>query len=143
VGAGKAVISTPYWYAEELLAEGRGLLVPFGDAPALADQVLYLLDNETERHAMRKRAYLFGRDMLWPEVARRYMESFEKARQERRHQPRPVLMARTLDREQGQLPLLNLAHLQGLTDDTGLLQHAIFTVPNYAEDIPPMTTPAP
>jgi len=133
VGAGKAVISTPYWYAEELLAEGRGLLVPFGDPHALADQVLYLLDNETERHAMRKRAYMYGREMLWPEVARRYMESFEKARQERRHQSRPVLMARTLDRERGQLPLLNLAHLQRLTDDTGLIQHAIFTVPNYAQ----------
>lgn len=133
VGAGKAVISTPYWYAEELLAEERGLLVPFGDSQAIADQVLNLLKNETERHAMRKRAYLFGRDMLWPEVARRYMKSFEKARQERRHQSRPVLRARTLDREQGQLPLLDLAHLQRLTDDTGLLQHAIFTVPNYAE----------
>jgi glycosyltransferase involved in cell wall biosynthesis len=133
VGAGKAVISTPYWYAEELLAEGRGLLVPFGDSTAIAEQVLNLLANETERHAMRKRAYLFGRDMLWPEVARRYMESFEKARLERRYRSRPVLMARTLDREQGQLPLLNLAHLQRLTDDTGLIQHAIFTVPNYAE----------
>ncbi len=133
VGAGKAVISTPYWYAEELLADGRGSLAPFGDAPALAKQVLYLLDNETERHAMRKRAYRFGRDMIWPEVARRYMESFEKARLERRRQTRPVWMARTLDREQGLLPLLNLAHLQRLTDDTGLIQHAIFTVPNYAE----------
>jgi hypothetical protein len=133
VGAGKAVISTPYWYAEELLDEGRGLLVPFGDAPAIAEQVLELLKNETERHAMRKRAYLFGRAMLWPEVARHYMESFEKARLERRYQARPVLMARTLDREQGQLPLLNLAHLQRLTDDTGLIQHAIFIVHNYAE----------
>lgn len=133
VGAGKAVISTPYWYAEELLAEERGLLVPFGDSQAIADQVLNLLENETERHAMRKRAYLFGRDMLWPEVARRYMQSFEKARLERRYQSRPVLKARTLDREQGQLPLLDLAHLQRLTDDTGLLQHAIFSVPNYAE----------
>ena len=133
VGAGKAVVSTPYWYAEELLAEGRGLLVPFGDSQAIADQVLNLLDNETERHAMRKRAYLFGRDMIWPEVAHRYMESFEKARRERRHHSRPALRARTLDREQGKLPLLKLDHLQRLTDGTGLLQHAIFTVPNYAE----------
>ena len=132
VGAGKAVVSTPYWYAEELLADGRGLLVPFGDSQAIANQVLNLLANETERHAMRKRAYLFGRDMIWPEVAHRYMESFEKARRERRHHSRPF-RARTLDREQGKLPLLKLDHLQRLTDDTGLLQHAIFTVPNYTE----------
>ncbi|MBI2228690.1 MAG: glycosyltransferase family 4 protein, partial [Deltaproteobacteria bacterium] len=85
LGAGKAVISTPYWYAEEMLAEQRGALVPFRDAAALAEKVIELLDNETQRHAMRKRAYLFGRDMIWPQVARRYMESFERARAERRH----------------------------------------------------------
>jgi hypothetical protein len=132
VGAGKPVISTPYWYAEELLADGRGILVPFGDAQAIADGVLNLLDNETERHAMRKRAYLYGREMIWPEVARRYMESFERAKQERRHQSRPFKI-RTLDREQGGLPLLKLDHLHRLSDDTGLFQHAIFTVPNYSE----------
>jgi hypothetical protein len=65
VGAGKAVISTPYWYAEEMLAEERGALVPFSDPQALADQVVDLLGNESKRHAMRKRAYLFGRDMIW------------------------------------------------------------------------------
>ncbi len=85
VGAGKAVISTPYWYAEEMLADGRGALVPFRDPAALADQVISLLDNESQRHAMRKKAYIFGRDMIWPQVASRYMESFERARAERRH----------------------------------------------------------
>ncbi len=69
LGAGKAVISTPYWYAEEMLADGRGTLVPFNDPAALAEQVIDLLDNEAERHAMRKRAYLFGREMIWPQVA--------------------------------------------------------------------------
>ncbi len=68
VGAGKAVISTPYWYAEELLAEDRGVLVPFRNPAALAEQVLDLFENETKRHAMRKRAYLYGRDMVWPQV---------------------------------------------------------------------------
>jgi glycosyltransferase involved in cell wall biosynthesis len=85
LGAGKAVISTPYWYAEEMLAEERGALVPFRDPAALAEQVINLLDNEAGRHAMRKRAYLFGRKMIWPQVARLYMESFERARVERRH----------------------------------------------------------
>lgn len=80
VGAGKAVISTPYWYAEEVLADERGALVPFRDPLALAEQVIDLLDNEAKRHAMRKRAYMFGREMIWPQVARRYMDSFERAR---------------------------------------------------------------
>src|SRR5213593_3914745 len=77
VGAGKAVISTPYWYAEELLAEGRGVLVPFRDSSAIAQRVIELLDNQTEFNAIRKRAYLCGREMIWPAVARQYMESFQ------------------------------------------------------------------
>ena len=77
LGAGKAIISTPYWYAEEMLGEERGTLVPFQDPPALAEAVINLLDNESQRHAMRKRAYLFGRSMIWSQVAQRYMESFE------------------------------------------------------------------
>ena len=70
LGAGKAVLSTPYWHAEELLADGRGALFPFGDSSTLAAQVLDLLDHEAKRHAMRKKAYLFGREMIWPKVAR-------------------------------------------------------------------------
>lgn len=133
VGAGKAVISTPYWYAEELLADGRGLLVPFRDSQAIAEQVLYLLNNEAERHAMRKRAYLYGREMVWPKVAARYMESFERARQARAYSPRAVFVARTLDTRPAELPLLNLDHVRLMTDNTGMLQHALFTVPNYSE----------
>jgi len=133
VGAGKAVVSTPYWYAEELLADGRGVLVPFGDPQALAAKVLELLDNDAERHAMRKRAYLFARQMIWPVVATRYMETFETARQDRLRHPRPAFMAKTLDQRPAELPVLNLAHLRMLTDDTGILQHAIFAVPNYSE----------
>jgi len=83
VGAGKAVISTPYWYAEEMLADERGMLVPFQAPAALAETVNDLLDNPAKRHAMRKRAYLYGRDMIWPEVSRRYMETFQQARNER------------------------------------------------------------
>src|SRR5690606_7348279 len=79
LGMGKAVISTPYWYAEELLADDRGLLVPFGSPEAIAQGVTRLLENETERHAMRKRAYMDGREMTWPVVAEQYMNSFRKA----------------------------------------------------------------
>ena len=133
VGAGKAVISTPYWYAEELLADERGALVPFSDPQALADQVIDLLANESKRHAMRKRAYLFGRNMIWPQVARGYMQSFERARAEHRHVAAAGFAVKPLDKRAGELPPLKLDHLQHLTDDTGIFQHAIFTIPNYRE----------
>jgi len=133
LGAGKAVISTPYWYAEEMLAEERGALVPFRDPAALAEQVIDLLDNEAKRHGMRKRAYLFGREMIWPQVARRYMESFQRARAERRHFTHPGFVVKALDKRPVELPPLKLDHLRRMTDDTGMFQHAIFTVPNYHE----------
>ncbi len=133
LGAGKAVISTPYWYAEEMLAEERGALVPFRDPAALAAQVIDLLDNEAKRHAMRKRAYLFGREMVWSNVAHRYMESFQRARAERRHFTPPGFPAKALDKHLGELPPLKLDHLHHMTDKTGMLQHAIFTVLNYRE----------
>jgi glycosyltransferase involved in cell wall biosynthesis len=133
VGAGKAVISTPYWYAEEMLADERGALVPFRDPVALAEQVIDLLDNEAKRHGMRKRAYLYGREMIWPQVARRYMESFQRARAERRHFTPPGFVVKPLDERPAELPPLKLDHLRRMTDDTGMFQHAIFTVPNYHE----------
>jgi glycosyltransferase involved in cell wall biosynthesis len=133
LGAGKAIISTPYWYAEEMLADERGVLVPFRDPPALAAQVIDLLDNETKRHAMRKRAYLFGRDMIWPQVARRYLESFARARAEKRNFTSNVFAVKPLDKRPAELPPLKLDHLRHMTDDTGMLQHALFTLPNYRE----------
>jgi glycosyltransferase involved in cell wall biosynthesis len=133
LGAGKAVISTPYWYAEEMLANKRGVLVPFKNPAALADQVINLLDNESKRHAMRKRAYLYGRDMIWPQVAQRYMESFDRARAERRHFIPSGFVVKPLDQRPSELPPLKLDHLYHLTDDTGIIQHATFIVPNYKE----------
>ena len=133
LGAGKAVISTPYWYAEEMLAEERGVLTPFNDPVALAANVNDLLDNEAKRHAMRKRAYMYGRSMIWPQVAERYMESFERARAERRNFSAPGFTAKALDKSSGELPPLKLDHLRHMTDETGMLQHAVFTIPNYNE----------
>lgn len=131
VGAGKAVISTPYWYAEELLAEGRGLLIPFRDSAAIADRILYLLEHEAERHAMRRKAYQLGRDMIWKHVAQQYMASFERARDERLMHPRGVVKPR--GKRPMELPDLDLTHLRTLTDDSGIIQHATFAVPNYDE----------
>ncbi len=133
VGAGKAIISTPYWHATELLAEGRGALVPFGDSTAIANKVGELLDDEAARHAMRKRAYLYGRDMVWKKVAQSYMRSFVRARTDRRQSPRAVYSGRVMERTLDTLPAINLDHLERMTDHTGLLQHAVFSVPNYHE----------
>jgi glycosyltransferase involved in cell wall biosynthesis len=133
LGAGKAVVSTPYWYAQEMLADDRGVLVPFRDPAALAREVTDLLDHEARRHAMRKRAYLFGRDMVWPQVARRYMQTFERARAERRHFAQAEFAVKPLDQRGEELPPLKLEHLQHMTDETGILQHAVFTIPNYRE----------
>ncbi len=131
VGCGKAVISTPYWHAEELLADGRGILVPFRDAAAIAKAVNRLLDDEIERHAIRKRAYLYSRHMIWPEVARCYLESFRRAREAGTSRTRVAMP--TLGQRPDELPMLKLDHLKRLTDDTGILQHATYTVPNYNE----------
>ena len=133
VGAGKAVVSTPYWHAEEMLAEGRGVLVPFRDSKAIANAVTGLIKNDVERHAMRKRAYLFGNGMVWSNVAHLYMESFQKARAERRGARRQVAATRSQEKRPIELPALNLDHLRRLSDDTGMLQHAVFTVPSYPD----------
>jgi glycosyltransferase involved in cell wall biosynthesis len=83
MGAGKAIISTPYWHAAELLDDGRGTLVPFENPAAIADAAIDLLDNDAKRHAMRKRAYLYAREMVWSRVAQSYMRSFSRAQAHR------------------------------------------------------------
>lgn len=133
LGAGKAVISTPYWYAEEVLADDRGVLIPFHNPDKLAEAVIDLLDNEPKRDAMRKRAYMFGRQMIWSKVAQSYMESFERARAKRRHSSPSSFVVKPLDQRPGELPPLKLEHLWHMTDDTGIFQHATFTIPNYHE----------
>jgi len=133
VGAGKPVISTPYWYAQELLDDNRGVLVPFNDFEAIAAQVIFLLENSVQRHAMRKRCYLLGREMIWPVVAKGYLKCFESAYEERMRRRHAIFVAKTLSQRPPDLPLLNLSHLFALTDDTGILQHSVSIVPNYNE----------
>jgi glycosyltransferase involved in cell wall biosynthesis len=133
LGAGKAIISTPYWHAIELLDDRRGALVPFQNPDAIAQKTVELLDTPAIRHAMRKRAYLFAREMIWKRVAQGYMESFSRVRSDRMASPRVQFSARTTPKSLNQLPALNLGHLNRMTDDTGMLQHAIFTVANRGE----------
>ena len=132
MGTGKAVISTPYWYATEMLADDRGRIVPFHDPGALAEQIIELLDNDVERHAMRKKAYLFSRDAVWKEVSRKYLRLFSEVRQIRTRNPRPrhsyVDSIKAITKFE--LPDIKLDHLKAFTDDTGILQHANHTIPD-------------
>jgi len=133
LGAGKAIISTPYWHAIELLDDHRGALVPFQNPAAIAQKTIELLDTPAIRHAMRKRAYLFAREMVWKRVAQGYMESFAHVRSDRMQNPKVQFSARMTAKSLDQLPELNLNHLHQMTDDTGMLQHAIFNIPNRSE----------
>ena len=133
LGAGKAIISTPYWHATELLNDNRGVLVPFENPGAIADAAIELLDNEVSRHSMRKRAYLYARDMVWNKVAQSYMSTFVRARSDRMQTPRIAFSDLNAERTLDRLPSIKLDHLYRMTDHTGLLQHAVFSVPNYRE----------
>jgi glycosyltransferase involved in cell wall biosynthesis len=133
LGSGRAVISTPYWYAQELLAEGRGILVPWRDPQAIARAVTDLLGDDAKRAAMCARAASYGESMLWPAVARSYVETFERARTEHTSRLRAVFHAKTLAKRPVELPEANLEHLRLMTDDTGLLQHAAFSIPRYGD----------
>jgi len=132
-GMGKAVISTPYWYARELLGEDRGVLVPFADPKAITAAVVDLLQNDAKRHAMRKRAYQLGRSMTWPVVAKRYMDCFARVCGDRLEHPWQYTNASPLHVRPPDIVKIDLQHLERLTDDTGLLQHATFIVPNYRD----------
>src|SRR5579859_4984973 len=127
LGAGKAIISTPYWHAIELLDDRRGALVPFQNPDAIAHKTVELLDTPAIRHGMRKRAYLFAREMVWKRVAQGYMESFARVRRDRMESPKVQFSARMIEKSLDRLPELKLNQLNQMTDDTGILQHAIFT----------------
>ena len=129
VGMGKAVVSTPYLYAEETLADGRGLLVDFGDVPTLTARLIELIETPATRHRMRKLAYQYGRQMIWPEVGRRYLELFDQVADSYRGKV-PLRSSRRLSAAGYTLPQIKLDHLATLTDDTGIIQHAAYGVPD-------------
>ena len=130
LGTGKATVSTQYLYAKEMLKEERGRLVPFRDSEALASEIINLFKNETERHAMRKRAYIYCREMIWKEVARKYLDVFQAVKKQRLRKPRTDFQVQTTKEAKFTLPEINLNHLRLLTDDTGMLQYARFIVPD-------------
>ena len=127
-GLGKAVVSTPYVHARELLAEGRGVLVPVCDVAALAREVAALLVDDVRRDAMRAEAYAHSRSMTWACAALRYRAVFDAAR--RRPRVVPTVDRKTADPEPPELPELALDHLLDMYDDTGLFQHALYDLPD-------------
>jgi glycosyltransferase involved in cell wall biosynthesis len=129
-GLGKAVVSTPYWHARELLGEGRGVLVPFGDVAALGREIAGLLSDEPRRRAMRERAYAEGRPMTWPKIAERYRAVFESTARggPLRLTPRQDADASAARRGPQAARAIPVGHILSLCDDTGLLQHAVHAV---------------
>lgn len=132
-GAGKVVVSTPYWHASEILADGRGVLVPFRDAGAIAGAVCGLLGDPERMERIRRQAHEASRSTIWPAVARRYLESFDRARAGYRAAAENVLLKWDHATRPGRLPRVRLDHVARMTDGTGMMQHAIYNVPNYHE----------
>ena len=129
VGTGKAVVSTPYWAATELLADGRGKLVRFGDSKQIAQEIVEIVQNDSLYYSLRRRAYEYGRSRTWPKIGQAYWKLFSAKRR-----PLHIAAKTTLSAAETissiEVPEPSLVHLIKLTDDTGLYQHAKFTIPN-------------
>ncbi|MHC4205628.1 MAG: glycosyltransferase family 4 protein [Planctomycetota bacterium] len=129
VGTGKAAVSTPYWAATELLADGRGKLVPFGDSQQIAREISEILRDDSLYYSLRRRAYEYGRSRTWPKIGQIYWKLFGSKRKLPQISAKTKLSAaETISSIE--VPEPSLDHLEKLTDDTGLYQHAKFTIPN-------------
>jgi len=130
VGTGKAVVSTPYWAAEELLGNDRGRLVNFNDSKQLSKAIIEILKDDPLFYSLRRKAYDYGRNMIWPTIGKKYWKIFSS---KRALAPLPAKSTSTVDDEVAsilEVPEPPLGHIQRLTDDTGLFQHAKFTIPD-------------
>ncbi|MFZ2149000.1 MAG: glycosyltransferase [Sedimentisphaerales bacterium] len=129
VGAGKAVVSTPYWAAMELLADGRGKLVRFGDSRQIAETIVEILQEDSQFYLLRRQAYEYGRSRTWPKIGQAYWKLFSAIRLPLHITAKTKLSAaETISNIE--VPEPSLDHLKKLTDDTGLYQHAKFTIPD-------------
>ncbi|MBN2591715.1 MAG: glycosyltransferase [Sedimentisphaerales bacterium] len=132
VGTGKAVISTPYWAAQELLADGRGKLVQFGNEVQMANEITHILKNNSSFYSLRRKAYDYGRSRTWPRIGHAYWRLFNAKRLPVRLASKsPLSPSKMISNIQ--VPEPSLYHLKKITDDTGLYQHAKFTIPNRQE----------
>ena len=132
-GAGRAIVSTPYWHARELLGEDLGVLVPFQNSSAIADGVCGLLDEPERADGMRRNAYEQSRSSVWSEVAAQYMEIFDEVAEQKLVEATGTADLVPFGTGSENFSGLKLDHLKRMTDDTGILQHAIYNVPNYRE----------
>jgi glycosyltransferase involved in cell wall biosynthesis len=132
-GCGKPVISTPYWHAQELLADDHGVLVPFASPDAIAAAACDLLGDDARRQALGARAWRVGREMVWSRVAERYVAALRRTRESVVVKPRRGAARSPERRPRQELPPVRLDHLLRLTDSTGLLQHATYDIPNAAD----------
>jgi len=126
VGSGKAIISTPFWHAEELLGNNRGIFVDFNSIPSIRKSLLKLIENEHLRNQLRRKAYDYGRHMIWPLVAKKYVNILEET--VGRYTPREEKTFRTYT-----FPDISLKYIKMLTDSTGIFQHATYGIPNRKE----------
>ncbi|MFA7044220.1 MAG: glycosyltransferase family 4 protein, partial [Bacteroidales bacterium] len=129
VGVGAAVISTPYWHAAELLAEERGEFFDFGDFEGLSTILTELFDHPDELKTLKKNAYQYGLNITWPKTGEKYVELAEKILKE---EPKVVAKSDT-EMDLLILPPFCLSHINRMTDDTGIIQHAKFGIPNLKE----------
>jgi glycosyltransferase involved in cell wall biosynthesis len=129
IGVGSAVISTPYWHAKELLADGRGRLFNFNDSKSLASTLTELLDNPEELNELKRKAYEYGQQITWPKTGEKYVTLAENILKEDFN----VIAKNDTELDLLLLPPFSLTHINRLTDDTGIIQHAKFGIPNLKE----------
>ncbi|KUK74896.1 MAG: Glycosyl transferase group 1, partial [Proteiniphilum acetatigenes] len=128
MAAARPIISTPFWYAEEMLADERGVLFDFKDSVQLAEKINDLLDNEEKRKTIALNAFNLARQCYWPKIAKQYhnliTQIIDEEKVEALSKPAPVIESKFV------LPPIKLDHLHVLTDHTGILQHAKYNVPD-------------
>jgi len=129
VGVGSAVISTPYWHASELLEDGRGRLFNFNDSEGLSTILLELLDNPDVLNGLRKKAFDYGRTITWPKSGGKYVALLKEILAEKPE----VAVNKETTIDLLLLPPYSLDHIKRMTDDTGIIQHAKFGIPNLKE----------
>jgi len=132
LACGKAIISTPYWYAQEILEDEKGMLVPFKDPDSISKVISELITDENKRNRLRKNAYDAGREIVWSKTGEKYIDTFRRSKEEFKRTGR-LIVPTSKDKKIPTLPEINFTHLINLTDSTGIFQHANYTFPNRNE----------
>ncbi|TMM56857.1 glycosyltransferase [Maribacter algarum] len=127
IGAGACIVSTPFWHAKELLANGRGKTFPFGDSPILAKTLCELLENPSEIATIKSNAFNYGKGLYWNSIGALYNDTLKIVVQNHESVSSPQ------QPNINALPVFSMNHIQRLTDDFGILEHANYSIPDYKE----------